>query len=161
MLKKILLATAISISTTILWASSARAEKCAIYTEGLPSIMTYAYSNCPFPNGGGIFQNDLEKIHIAHLGGDSPHYRFGLRVPSGRYFVLVGFDIRGTTDRRQYFFNSPYQLNDPYTHIVTIRPSNPNIIRVEMYEGNKLISNKLFYRIGSSEQAERALEEMY
>ncbi|WP_024547120.1 hypothetical protein [Picosynechococcus sp. NKBG15041c] len=148
MLKKLLYAAAIGASVVTLFTPSARAERCAIYTEGYSS--TYETSNCYFPNGGGVFQNGTWEVSIAPVGGDGVGYWYkGRNRQNGSFLRLEGNEIQGITERRRYVFR-----NGDYSYIVTIRPSEPNTIRLEVYQGSTVILNQLLSRVGDLQAAE-------
>ena len=56
---------------------------------------------------------------------------------------LTGFNVLGTNRRPQYRFTD---RNQALTYIVTFQYTNSNIIRLEIYEGDRLIVNELLPR---------------
>lgn len=62
---------------------------------------------------------------------------------NGNPINLTGFNVTGTTSRPQYrFTDSERNLN----YIVTFRYSDPNTLRLEIYQNNREIANELLTR---------------
>ena len=61
----------------------------------------------------------------------------------GSTINLTGFDVMGTTSRPQYRFTAPDQN---ITYVVTFRYSDPDMIRLEIYQNNRVIVNELLAR---------------
>ncbi len=57
---------------------------------------------------------------------------------------LTGFHVLRTTRRPQYQFND--ESNQALTYIVTFQYTYSHIIRLEIYEGDRLIVNELLSR---------------
>lgn len=59
----------------------------------------------------------------------------------GRSVRVYDFDVSGTTSRPQYRFTEGNQ-----THVITFRYSDPNTIRLEVFQNQQLIINELLDR---------------
>ena len=149
MLRKLLFAMLLSTSTLPISALPARAEYCEIFYDQYGER-----SNCPFPSKGGIFQNAEWEVTIAPNLSDGFEYEYkGLNREKGDSIRLgLSNEIFGTTQRRQFIFH-----NDNYRYIVTIRPSEPNIIRLEVHQGSKVILNQLLYKVGGPDAARQQI----
>lgn len=63
--------------------------------------------------------------------------------PNGNIINLTGFNVTGTTSRPQYrFTDSERNVN----YIITFQYSDPNTIRLEIYQNNRAIANELLAR---------------
>jgi hypothetical protein len=62
---------------------------------------------------------------------------------SGSKINLTGFDVAGTTNRPQYRFTDRERK---LTYVVSFRYSEPNAIRLEIYQNNRAIVNELLVR---------------
>lgn len=62
---------------------------------------------------------------------------------NGSMINLTGFDVIGTTNRPQYRFTDQ---DRGVTYVVTFRYSDPNTIRLEIYQNNRAIVNQMLTR---------------
>ena len=150
MLKRVFYVALIASSISPIWALPARAEKCVEFAVQVDDGIWSQYTNCSFPDRGGVFQNNFWEISIAHAGGETAHYIYkGRNRKNGSSLQLTQSSFQGTTERSQYVFR-----NGNYKYIVTIRPSDPNTIRLEVYQGSRVILNQLLNRVGDYTDAE-------
>lgn len=148
MIKKLLFISSISVFTLTASMLSAEASTCRLY-EGQYSLFT----NCEFPtNKGGVFSNGEWQVSIARWNqGEAFDYMYkGRNLRTGDSLFLDNVQLAGTTERSQYIFR-----NGNYRYIVTVRPSDPNTIRLEVYQGGRVLLNQLLYRTGSVDDAYR------
>lgn len=103
-------------------------------------------NNCPITVGNfsirGTFSNSNWQ---ASFGAWEPAY-YILYVKNhqdGRQLNLTGFTVRGTTRRPQYQFT---ERDRGIIYVVTFQYSDPNIIRLEIYQNNRAIVNELLTR---------------
>jgi len=103
-------------------------------------------NNCPITVGKfsirGTFSNSQFR---ASFGAWEPAY-YILNVKNlqnGSRLNLAGFNVRGTTNRPQYRFTDE---DRGVTYVVTFRYSDPNTIRLEIYQNNRAIANELLTR---------------
>lgn len=148
MFKKILYASMLAVLALPLLERSSQASTCRLFDNGYTLS-----SNCEFPtNKGGVFSNGEWQVSIArwNQGGAFDYMYKGKNLRTGSSLSLNNVEITGTTARSQYIFR-----NGIYRYIVTVRPSDPNTIRLEVYQGSRLLLNQLLYRIGSVDAAYR------
>lgn len=113
---------------------------CRAYTVDDGSI-TYGFdeiNNCPILNG--TFSNSNWLVNIGQWEPAAYFYE-GKNLQNGQSIKLIDFDVRGTVNRPQYGFK-----NGNTFYLVTFRPSDPNTIRVEIYQGSRRIFNQLLSR---------------
>lgn len=138
MFKKLFLAGLISTSTLSVWTLPVKAAPCR-------DIAQYPYTNCAFPgSGGGFYENSDWEVGILHYE-EGWHLYKGRDKRTGNSLSLDTSEIIGTTNRRQYVFR-----NGNYRYIVTVQPSDPNVIRLEVYQGSRVLLNQLLYRTGNA-----------
>ncbi len=135
---KLMLAT---MATAMAMALPARAQQaCRAYTVDRPGT-AYGYeeiNNCPMING--TFANEDWRVAIS--GWEPAAYRYqGTDRSSGNSIELFDFYVTGTTERPQYRFR-----NGDTTYVVTFRYSDPDTIRLEVYQGGNQLINELLYR---------------
>ncbi|MGB2923672.1 MAG: hypothetical protein WBB82_00045 [Limnothrix sp.] len=144
MLKKLLCVSLLAASTFSTWILPAQAGNCRFYDNGYS-----VSSNCEFPSKGGVFQNDEWEISIARIQSEGFGYIYKSRGrTTGNSLSLETSEVTGTTTRSQYIFR-----NGNYRYIVTIQPSDPSVIRLEVHQGNRVLLNQLLYRVGNVDNA--------
>ena len=103
-------------------------------------------NNCPITVGEfsirGTFSNSNWQ---ASFGAWEPAYYilYIKNQQDGRKQNLAGFNVRGTTSRPQYQFTD---RGRGVTYVVTFRYSDPDTIRLEIYQNNRAIVNELLVR---------------
>lgn len=148
-MKKILSTITGILLTSVVWAQTAQAEqRCRSITIG---DYGYPSNTCLFPGGGGVFQNAGWEISILHYEEDY-HIYYGRDRRTGNSLQLDISEISGTTTRSQYIAR-----NGQYRYVVTIQPLDPNVIRLEVYQGQRVLLNQLLYKIGDSGDASRRM----
>ncbi|WP_143596818.1 hypothetical protein [Synechococcus sp. BDU 130192] len=148
MLKKILYASLIVVISLPVFAKPSQASSCQLFDNGYS-----LFTNCEFPtNRGGVFRNGEWQVSIARWNqGEAFDYMYkGENLRTGDSLSLNNVDLSGTTTRSKYIFR-----NGNYRYIVTVRPSDPNTIRLEVYQGGQVLLNQLLYRVGSVDDAYR------
>ncbi|MEB3225222.1 MAG: hypothetical protein VKJ86_05395 [Synechococcus sp.] len=144
MLKKTLCAVLFAFSTIPVLGLPAQASSCRFFDNGYSLS-----SNCEFPNRGGVFRNGEWEISIARAQSEGFGYMYkGRNRRTGDSLFLETSEVIGTTSRMQYIFR-----NGNYRYTVTIRPSEPNVIRLEVYQGNRVLLNQLLSCVGNLESA--------
>lgn len=123
--------------------SPLKAEPCKVIHPKYGATTT----NCLFPGGGGIFRNDRWEVAIANYEEDYFIYR-GRDLRTGNSLQLSSSQIIGTTERASYVFR-----NGIYSYTVTIQPSDPNVIRLEVSQYKNELLNVLLYRVGNANDA--------
>lgn len=122
--------------------SMARSQTaCYATTVDTPGGDGYSYeeiNNCPIIRG--TFSNANWKVRIGAYEPAAYVY-VGTDLRTGRSVDLMGMDVHGTTDRPQYRFH-----NGDVTYAVAFRYSDPNTIRLQVYQGEQEILNELLYR---------------
>lgn len=114
---------------------------CYATTVDNPGGRGYSYrevNNCPIV--GGTFTNANWRVNIGAYEPAAYIYE-GTDLRTGSSIKLMAMDVHGTTDRPQYRFH-----NGDVTYAVTFRYSDPNTIRLQVYQGNQEILNELLYR---------------
>ncbi|WP_143596820.1 hypothetical protein [Synechococcus sp. BDU 130192] len=151
MLKQLILSGFISASTLLIWASSVQAQRCQdnVY---LPYGSGLYVSNCNFPQRGGVFQNTQWEVAI--YPWEETYFYKGRNRQTGDSLFLGNVDVSGTKQRMHFTFR-----NGNYRYIVTIRPSDPNVIRLEVYQGSRALLNQLLYKVGDSQAAYRRMQQ--
>ena len=121
--------------------SSATAAPCRMYTvpNSGPGYNYREVNNCPPLNG--TFQNGRWRVRFGQWEPAAFLYR-GTDRRTGSSIELIDDDVRGTTDRPQYRFH-----NGNTIYQVTFRPSDPNTIRLEVFQNGRRILNQLLNRI--------------
>ncbi len=103
-------------------------------------------NNCPTTVGkfsiAGTFSNSNWQ---ASFGAWEPAYYilYVKNKQDGTKINLTGFDVIGTTSKPQYRFTDEERN---MTYIVTFRYSDPDTIRLEIYQNNQSICNELLTR---------------
>ncbi|MDY6783840.1 MAG: hypothetical protein SW833_15070 [Cyanobacteriota bacterium] len=116
-------------------------QPCRAYTVDRLNYIGYGYeeiNNCPILNG--TFSNSDWQVEVTKWEPADYRYR-GTNLKNGDSIELFDFDVAGTTNRPQYRFH-----NGNATYVVTFRYSDPDTIRLEVYQGNRRILNQLLYR---------------
>lgn len=89
----------------------------------------------------GRFSNMNWEVAIG--GWEAGAYIYeGVNRQDGRSIRLFDFDVAGTTSRPQYRFS---QGN--LTYVITFRYSDPNTIRLEVFQDKQLILDELLERV--------------
>lgn len=139
MLKKLIFTSLALCSFFLIEMLPAKAGNCrSIMEYGSPS------NTCTFPSGGGVFQNKEWEVAILHYEEEYYIYKGRNRL-TGDSLRLDISAISGTTERSKYIFR-----NGNYKYVVTIQPSDPNVIRLEVSQGQRVLLNQLLYRTGNS-----------
>jgi hypothetical protein len=137
-LVKIALVACLSIG----FSTRANAESCKAYTIETPG-RGYGYeeiNNCPIE--GGKFSNSNWQVRIGHWE-PATYFYIGKNLRNGSSISLSGFDVTGTTDRPQYRFK-----NKNVTYAITFQRSDPNTIKLEVFQGNRRILNQFLHKSG-------------
>ena len=114
---------------------------CYATTVDNPDGFGYSYeeiNNCPIING--TFSNGNWRVSISAYEPAAYTYR-GTDLRTGSSIDLMDMDVHGTTDRPQYRFR-----NGNVTYAVAFRYSDPNTIRLQVYQEGQEILNELLYR---------------
>ncbi|HAX88259.1 MAG TPA: hypothetical protein DCY91_18815 [Cyanobacteria bacterium UBA11370] len=103
-------------------------------------------NNCPISVGNfsirGTFSNS--NWQASFWAWEPAYYILYVKnKQDGTTINLTGFDVMGSTSRPQYRFTDSERN---ITYVVTFRYSDPNIIRLEMYQNNQAIVNELLPR---------------
>jgi hypothetical protein len=139
----IAIAVALSLPISLSLASPAfsqRDEPCEAYT--IESQTGYRYeeiNNCPL-TVIGTFGNRKWRVSIGKWEPAAYLY-VGLNRSNGRSISLVDFDVAGTTSRPQYRFT-----NKDVTYVVSFQYSDPDTIRLQVYQNNRVLLNELLDR---------------
>lgn len=103
-------------------------------------------NNCPITVGNfsirGTFSNS--NWQTSFWAYEPAYYIFHVKnKQNGNTINLTGFNVTGTTSRPQYrFTDSERNVN----YIITFRYSDPNTLRLEIYQNNRAIANELLVR---------------
>lgn len=127
--------------TTMAMSLPAQAQQaCSAYTVDRPGTR-YGYeeiNNCDIING--TFANEDWRVTIS--GWEPGVYRYqGTDRSNGNSIELFDFYVTGTTERPQYRFR-----NGDTSYVVTFRYSDPDTVRLEVFQGNNRLLNELLYR---------------
>jgi hypothetical protein len=117
-----------------------QAAPCRAYEVETPGT-PYGFkevNNCPILNG--TFVNSDWKVEIGQWEPLAYYYR-GTNLSNGSSTEIIDFNVTGTTNRPQYAF-----YNGNFAYVVTFRKSDPNTIRLEVYQGERRILNQLLTR---------------
>jgi hypothetical protein len=143
-------AIAVALSLPISWSLSEAAlsqedEPCQAYTVETQTAYGFEEVNtCPLVRGDfsirGTFANENWRVSISQWEPAAYIYK-GVNRRDGSEIQLMDFDVVGTTSRPQYRFT-----NEDVTYVVTFRYSDPDTIRVEIYQGDRVILNELLDR---------------
>ncbi|MEQ8754361.1 MAG: hypothetical protein RID09_12705 [Coleofasciculus sp. G1-WW12-02] len=103
-------------------------------------------NNCPITVGDfsirGTFSNS--NWRVSFWAWEPAYYILYVeKQQDGTTINLTGFEVTGTTSRPQYRFTNP---DRDVTYLVTFRYSDPDTIRLEIYQKNRLIANELLPR---------------
>jgi hypothetical protein len=127
-------------------ALSQEGEPCQAYIVETPNS-GYGFeevNTCPLVRGDfsirGTFANENWRVSISQWEPAAYIYR-GVNRHDGSSIALMDFAVTGTTSRPQYRFT-----NEDVTYVVTFRYSDPDTIRVEIVQGNRVILNELLER---------------
>jgi len=117
-----------------------QAAPCRAYVVNAPNAPNgyREVNNCPIING--TFVNSDWKVEIGRYEPLTYYYR-GTSRSDGSSIEIVDGNVKGTTNRPQYFF-----YNGDFAYVVTFQNSDPNTIRLEIYQGQRRILNQLLYR---------------
>ncbi len=126
------------------WADPAMATPCKAYTVDNPDPKAgYPYdevNNCPPLRG--VFTNRDWQVQV-QLYEPAEYLLTWVNRRTQETIQVMDFNVRGTRDRPQYRFRKP---ETPIVYVFTFRPANPNVVRVEIYNGNQRTLNQLLYR---------------
>jgi hypothetical protein len=131
---------AILLLPMVITATAAKAEElCRFSTRTANNEYGYEEVNtCPF--SGGTFSNDNWRISVGPYEPGAYYYS-STNLHDDSFIDLIDFNVQGTIDRPQYRFH-----NGDYVYSVTFRYSDPNTIRLQVYQNNREILNQLLYR---------------
>jgi hypothetical protein len=116
----------------------AKAESCRAYTVNTHNKYgIIEVNNCP--PLGGTFSNSDWKVELDIYKPGAYFYK-GINLNNGSSIQVVDFDVAGTTSRPQYRFQ-----NKNVIYVVSFQYSEPNTIRLEVYQENHRILNQLLY----------------
>ncbi|NES19302.1 MAG: hypothetical protein F6K41_10330 [Symploca sp. SIO3E6] len=117
-----------------------QADPCRAYVVNAPNAPNgyREVNNCPIING--TFVNSDWNVEIGRYEPLTYYYR-GTSRSDGSSIEIVDGNVKGTTNRPQYFF-----YNGDFAYVVTFQNSDPNTIRLEIYQGQRRILNQLLYR---------------
>ena len=88
----------------------------------------------------GTFSNATWEVDI--WVWEPAAYRYeGINLRNGCSISLFGLDVTGTIERPQYRFH-----NGDTTYVVSFRYTDPDTIRVEVFQGRRVLLNELLYR---------------
>ena len=148
-LRLIALATVCTLPLSLFPLFAARADEpnqpCKAYLDTSRGIDDET-NNCPITVGNfsirGTFSNSNWQ---ASFGAWEPAYYilYVKNQQDGRKLNLTGFNVRGTTSRPQYQFTD---RGRGLTYVVTFRYSDPDTIRLEIYQKNQVIVDELLVR---------------
>lgn len=149
-LRRIVLATVCSLPFSLSLSLAVRGiptsdQPCQAYLDTSRGIDD-ENNNCPSAVGNfsirGTFSNS--NLQASFWAYEPAYYILHVKnKPNGNPINLTGFNVTGTTSRPQYrFTDSERNLN----YIVTFRYSDPNTIRLEIYQNNRAIANELLAR---------------
>lgn len=139
----IAIAVALSLPISLSLASPAlsqRDEPCEAYT--IETQTRYGYeeiNNCPL-TVRGTFGNRKWRVSIT-MWEPAAYLYVGLNRSNGSSISLMDFDVAGTTSRPQYQFT-----NKDVTYVVSFQYSDPDTIRLQVYQNNEVLLNELLYR---------------
>lgn len=127
-------------------ALSQEGEPCQAYEVEAPDT-GYGFeevNTCPLVRENfsirGTFANENWRVSISQWEPAAYIYR-GVNRHDGSEIQLMDFDVRGTTSRPQYRFT-----NEDVIYVVTFRYSDPDTIRVEIIQGDRVLLNELLDR---------------
>ena len=127
-------------------ASSQESEPCQAYTVNTGD-RAYGYeevNTCPLVRGefsiSGTFSNEDWQVHVSAWEPAAYRYK-GTNRRDGSSIELIDFDVIGTTSRPQYRFT-----NGNITYVVTFQYSDPDTIRLEVYQNDRVILNQMLTR---------------
>ncbi|MEL7035360.1 MAG: hypothetical protein AAFO04_07045 [Cyanobacteria bacterium J06592_8] len=135
----IIIATVLS----LFWTALRAEEPCQAYVIETTETPTEV-NNCPMTTETfsirGTFVNANWKV--ATGGWEAGAYIYKrVNRQDGSSIRVYDFDVGGTTSRPKYRFTEGNQ-----THVVTFQYSDPNTIRLEVFQNQQLISNELLER---------------
>ena len=144
-MKSIRMTIAIALSLPISLSVTAAAfsqidEPCQAYTVDTSTAYGYEeVNNCPL-SISGTFSNANWRVSVT--AWEPAAYRYqGVNRYDGSRISIIDFDVVGTTSRPQYRFT-----NEDVTYVVTFRYSDPDTIRLQVYQNNRLLLNELLDR---------------
>lgn len=128
----------LSLSSTAL---SQRDKPCRAYTVETQTSYTYdEVNNCPLSNIEGTFVNENWRVSI--YSWEPAAYRYvGISRYDGSRISIIDFDVAGTTSRPQYRFT-----NKDVTYVVSFQYSDPDTIRLQVYQNGQVLLNELLDR---------------
>lgn len=122
-------------------ALSQRDEPCRAYTVDTPGE-AYTYeeiNNCPL-SITGTFANQNWRVYLSKW--EPAAYRYvGVSRYDGSRISIIDFDVAGTTRRPQYRFT-----NKDVTYVVSFQYSDPDTIRLQVYQNGQVLLNELLDR---------------
>jgi hypothetical protein len=148
-LRSIALATVCTVTLSLSLSLAAGANKpnqpCRAYLDPRNEIDAEV-NNCPITLGKfsirGTFSNS--NWQASFWAWEPAYYILYVKnQKNGSTINLTGFKVAGTTSRPQYRFTDPAR---GLTYLVTFRYSDPNTIRLEIYQNNRAIANELLPR---------------
>ena len=126
----------------LLDSTDAIGEPCILSTRNLSEDQGYGFeevNNCPPING--VFQNEQWRVEFGHWEPTAFLYR-GTNRQNGDFIELINDELQGTTDHPEYIFRKGDML-----YSVAFRPTEPNTIRLQVFQGDRRILNQLLTRI--------------
>ena len=148
-LRSIALATVCTLPLSLSLSLAAGANKpnqpCRAYLDTRNEIDAEV-NNCPITLGKfsirGTFSNS--NLQASFWAWEPAYYILYVKnKQNGSTINLTGFKVAGTTSRPQYRFTDP---DRNVTYVVTFRYSDPNTLRLEIYQNNRTIANELLAR---------------
>ena len=147
-LRRIVLATVCSLPFSLSFAVGgipSSDQPCQAYLDTSRGIDDEK-NNCPIAVGNfsirGTFSNS--NWQASFWAYEPAYYILYVRnKQNGSTINLTGFNVTGTTGRPQYRFTD---TDRNVNYIVTFRYSDPNTIRLEIYQNNREIGNELLAR---------------
>ncbi len=141
----IVLATACTLSLSLSVAADEPNQPCQAYLDTSNGVDDET-NNCPITVGEFSIQGTFANSNwqISFLVWEPAYYiLYTKNQQNGSKVTLTGFDVMGTTNRPQYRF---IDRDRNITYVVTFRYSDPNTLRLEIYQNNRTIVNELLAR---------------
>lgn len=141
----IILTLPLSLSPSLVAGADEQNQPCQAYLDTSNETDTEA-NNCPITvekfSIRGTFSNS--NWQASFWAWEPAYYILYIKNKrDGSTMNLTGFDVIGTTIRPQYRF---IDQDRNITYIVTFRYSDPNTIRLEIYQNNQVLANQLLTR---------------
>ena len=147
-LRRIVLATVCSLPFSLSFAVGgipSSDQPCQAYLDTSQGIDDEK-NNCPITVGNFSIRGTFSSSNwqASFWAYEPAYYILYVRnKQNGNPINLTGFNVTGTTSRPQYRFTDSERN---VTYIVTFRYSDPNTIRLEIYQNNRDIANELLAR---------------